>query len=244
MSAISWTDKTLNTFVGCSKAGTPGCDNCYAVGIASWQTGLGVEHYEGTTIRKKGELVWTGVINRAHDGIIYAPTKRRIPTLYFVGSMTDFFHPNADDSLRLEVLDLIEQCPQHIFQFLTKRPENILPFLERTGVEFPGQCWVGTTVENRRAKTRIATLRSVPGVKRFLSIEPLLEDLGKLELGGIDWVIVGGESGPSARPIDVDWVRRIRRQCCRAGVPFYLKQWGVPENNPLAEETPLGVTVP
>lgn len=242
MSKIEWTTCTWNPFVGCSKKSS-GCRNCYAMGTALWQAGFGRKQYEDVADRKGGKPVWTGKINRAPDNIVEIPLNRKVPTLYFICSMSDFFHPNASDDLRLEVLDIIEQCPQHTFQILTKRPENIVPFLERNDVEWPDNVWIGTTVEDRRAKKRIIILQEVPATNKFLSIEPLLEDLGKLRLDGVDWVIVGGESGKGARPMQASWVRRIQKQCRMARVPFFFKQWGVPENNPIALSTPPGTKV-
>jgi protein gp37 len=158
--------------------------------------------------------------------------------------MTDFFHKNAKDAWRLKVLEVAKQCPQHTFQFLTKRPQNIIPFLNRTGAEFSTNVWVGTTVENRKTLKRIDHLRMVPANIKYLSVEPLLEDLGEINLDGIDLTIVGGESGRGARPMKASWVKKIRHQCKEAGVAFFFKQWGThPESNPLAKKTPDGMKV-
>jgi protein gp37 len=240
---IEWCDETWNPFIGCSRKSL-GCKNCYAVGIAEWQSNLGREYYDDTFIKRDGKLEWTGVISRAPDHTMEAPLKKgKKGTLIFVCSVSDFFHENASDDLRLEVLDIIQATPRQTYQFLTKRPENILPFLERTGVEFPDHVWVGATVENRRAKKRIGMLRDVPAAHRFISIEPLLEDLGEIDLTTTDWAIVGGESGDNARPMEAGWVRNIQHQCEEADVPFFFKQWGQPVNNPIAETVPPGVDV-
>ena len=150
--------------------------------------------------------------------------------------MSDFWHTNAADALRAEALTIMDQTPQHRYQVLTKRPELIMPTLARMGRTLPPNAWIGTSVEDARVVSRIDALRQVPATIRFLSIEPLIGPVGGLDLRGIDWVIVGGESGPGARPCDPAWVRGIRDQCLAAGVAFFFKQWGRPQNNPLAAD--------
>ncbi|MDP9651290.1 protein gp37 [Paraburkholderia caledonica] len=153
------------------------------------------------------------------------PQKRKSPTVYFVNSMSDLFHQSVSDAFVNEVFDSIRACPQHTFQILTKRAERLATYCSRH--EIPQNAWLGVSVEDRRhGVPRIEHLRSVTGCIRFLSVEPLLEDLGTLDLSNIDWVIVGGESGPKARPMNEQWVRRVKVQCEDQGVKFFFKQWG------------------
>ena len=237
MSKIEWTGTTWNPIVGCSLA-SPGCANCYALPMARRQAGMGREQYKGLTERKGGKTVWTKTLARAPDHIMEAPLEISKPTVFFVSSMGDFFHKNASDEWRSEALTVMDKCPRHTFQLLTKRPELVAPYLKRAKRDLPPNAWLGTSVENRKAKKRIDSLAKVKATVRFLSVEPLLEDLGELSLDGIDWVIVGGESGPRARPIAVEWVRNIMEQTLDAKVPFFFKQWGTPKNNPLWSEAP------
>ncbi len=149
MSKIEWTGITINPFVGCDWV-SPGCDHCYAVRMAHRKAGVRkTPYYKGTTTYDKG-VVWTGQINKAPDHIIQAPLKRKKATTYFLCSVSDFFHKNAEDAWREEALEVAEKCQQHTFQILTKRPQNIDPFLERTGAKFPTNVWIGATVENRK----------------------------------------------------------------------------------------------
>jgi len=153
--------------------------------------------------------------------------------MIFVNSMSDFWNPAADDLWRLEALWIMRECEQHVFQVLTKRPQEIEPALVRLGEDLPVNVWLGTTVEDHRVVDRIDMLRAVQheGVK-FLSVEPMTARLGPVDLSGIDWVILGGESGPRARPMEVAWAREVRDQCAAQGVPLFFKQFGRPENNP------------
>jgi protein gp37 len=247
MSNISWTMHTINSFVGCSNK-SEGCQHCYVPSKIPFLVSCGFKHYEGITKPgKDGKQKWTGIINRAEGDpfkcVRKEGKKKNSNAFFFVNSMSDFFHEQALDSWRLEILDIAKQYPQLYFQILTKRPENIKPFLERTGVEFGKNIYLGTTVENRKAISRIKLLTDIPAAIRFLSIEPLLEDLGELPLGNINWVIVGGESTSKGRFIHPNWARRIRRQCKAADVPFFFKQWGQVKNNPLAQFKPPGITL-
>jgi len=153
------------------------------------------------------------------------PLKRRKPTVYFVNSMSDLFHDKVPFKYVDAVLDTINAAPQHRYQILTKRPERMAEYFASRPV--PSQVWLGTSVENRKhGIPRIATLRRIRARIRFLSIEPLLEDLGTFDLAGISWVIVGGESGPKARPMRAEWARSVKQQCDTNDVPFFFKQWG------------------
>ncbi len=153
------------------------------------------------------------------------PTRRKKPAVYFVNSMSDLFHKNVDDAYIDQVFDVIYSCPQHTFQILTKRAERLASYCKRRHV--PPNAWIGVTVEDKASGIpRIDCLRKVDARIRFLSIEPLLEDLGWINLEGIHWVIVGGESGPKARPMKFEWVENIRQQCEAQNVRFFFKQWG------------------
>jgi protein gp37 len=241
MSDIEWTDKSWNPFVGCSpKPNSPACDHCYAI-LETRRKHTSHKSFSDVTVNKKG-VKWTGKINRGSDDMVNKPLNTNDKCIFFVCSLSDFFHKNATDDLRLEAMDIIAQCPQHTFQILTKRPENINPFLKRTNTRFPDNVWVGATVENLATMVeRIPLLLEVDCVLRFLSIEPLLEDLGDIPHEGLHWLIVGGESGRGKRrPMKADWVRRVQTQAKEADIPFFFKQWGKPGNNPIATTTPAG----
>jgi protein gp37 len=153
------------------------------------------------------------------------PLQRRKPTTYFVNSMSDVFHEDIPDTFIQQIFDVIDRSPQHIFQILTKREQRLYQFLHAHPI--PKNVWLGVSVENKKyGLPRIDVLRQINAPIRFLSIEPLLEDLGTLNLSGIHWVIVGGESGPKARPMNPDWVKSIKEQCDLQRVPFFFKQWG------------------
>ncbi|AWV08188.1 hypothetical protein C9I47_2510 [Lysobacter maris] len=153
------------------------------------------------------------------------PLRRKQPTVYFVNSMSDLFHTDVPDGFIDQVFDVMERASQHTFQVLTKRAERVAVYTQ--GREVPPNVWIGVSVENKRhGVPRIEHLRAVPAAVRFLSVEPLLEDVGELDLAGIHWVIVGGESGHGARPMKAAWVRSVRRQCRAQGVRFFFKQWG------------------
>jgi protein gp37 len=215
-SAIEWTDATWNPVRGCTKI-TPGCAHCYAETFAERFRGVPRHPYEqGFDLR----LVPTK---------LEEPLRWRRPRMIFVNSMSDLFHKSVPDDYVLAVSRVMATTPRHVFQVLTKRSERLRDLL-RTKLSFAaGQShiWWGVSVENRKhGLPRIDDLRSAPAAVRFLSIEPLLERLGPVNLSGISWVIVGGESGPGARPIDASWVRDIRDQCLESAVPFFFKQWG------------------
>lgn len=239
---IEWTDHTWNPFAGCS-IHSAGCTNCYAMRQAYRIAEFGsAPHYAGLTRKtKSGRIVWTGKVHRASDAGMRKPFSIREPALIFVNSMSDFFHAGAEDAWRLEALAVMRACPRHAFQVLTKRPENIQPFLSRTHATFPDNLWLGATVENSDAVHRIDTLRNAPAAVRFISFEPLIGAIGAVDLRGIHWAISGGESGPGARPCEADWVREIRDQCRRQRVAHFFKQWGQPRNNPLWRSAPAGV---
>lgn len=154
------------------------------------------------------------------------PLERRKPTVYFVNSMSDLFHEQVPVDFIDQVFDVIQRTPHHRYQILTKRPKRMVDFFKKRQV--PNNAWLGVSVEDRKyGVPRIDLLREISASIRFLSIEPLLEPLGELDLSHIHWTIVGGESGPGARPMHVSWVRSIRDKCVEMGIPFFFKQWGM-----------------
>jgi len=212
-SRIEWTEQTWNPAVGCTKV-SPGCAHCYAEVMARRLQAMGVKGYEN------------GFALTLLPARLDEPLRRKRPTVYFVNSMSDLFHEDIPDDYIRQVFEVIRRAPQHTFQVLTKRAERMAAFFHGYG-EVPHNAWLGTTVENRRhGVARLDWLRRVPAAVRFVSVEPLLEDLGTLDLTGIHWVIVGGESGPKARPMKQEWVLNIKRQCEEQRAAFFFKQWG------------------
>ncbi len=211
-SKIEWTEQTWNPTVGCTKI-SPGCKNCYAEVMAQRLQAMGMRGYEhGFRLTLMPER-------------LSEPLERRKPTIYFVNSMSDLFHEKVPFDYVRQVFDVMTQSPQHTFQVLTKRAERMAQFCRNVTV--PPNVWLGVSVENRKyGVQRIGILRNIEVGVRFLSIEPLLEHLGEIDLTGIHWVIVGGESGSKARPMKREWVDSIKRQCDDAGVAFFFKQWG------------------
>jgi len=209
---IEWTEKTWNPSAGCTKISS-GCKNCYAETMAKRLQALGMTGYENG-------FKFNTVPSRLND-----PLKRKKPTVYFVNSMSDIFHPDMPKEYLDRIFEVIKNTPQHTYQILTKRADRMFQYLSQR--EIPKNLWLGVTVENRKeGLPRIDQLRNLRASVLFLSIEPLLEDLGQINLKNIDWVIVGGESGHKARPMDKEWVLNIKQQCETEGIPFFFKQWG------------------
>jgi protein gp37 len=212
-SRIEWTEATWNPVVGCTKI-SAGCKHCYAESMARRLQAMGTHGYEGgfKKVRLRPEK-------------LAEPLRRTRSTVYFVNSMSDLFHPRVPDDFVEQVFATMRAATWHTFQVLTKRPERMAEYLG--SAKIPEHIWLGTSVENRRhGVPRIAFLRKTPAVTRFLSIEPLLEDIGQIDLDGISWVIVGGESGIGARQMRPEWARNVQRQCDAANVSFFFKQWG------------------
>ncbi|CAC9975476.1 DUF5131 family protein [Flavobacterium panici] len=210
-SKIEWTDATWNPSTGCNKI-TSGCKNCYAEVMAKRLQAMGAPGYENgfefTLMPDRLEL----------------PKKIKKPTKFFVNSMSDLFHEKMPYTFLDKVFQTIEVTPKHQYQILTKR-ENILEDYFKNRI-VPKNVWLGVTVENAKCKNRIDVLRNIDAEIRFLSIEPLIGSVGKLNLKNIHWVIVGGESGHKARPMKPEWAIDIQRQCDEQGVAFFFKQWG------------------
>ncbi|MEX0729464.1 MAG: phage Gp37/Gp68 family protein [Aquisalimonadaceae bacterium] len=211
-STIEWTEMTWNPVTGCTKV-SPGCKHCYAETLARRLHAMGASGYQ------------RGFRLTLHPERLAQPLMRKKPTVYFVNSMSDLFHPLVPDNYIDAVLDIIRRTPRHTYQVLTKRADRLPGFFSTR--DCPPNMWLGVSVENRRhGLPRIPLLRQVAATVRFLSVEPLLEDLGRLDLGGIHWVIVGGESGNRARPMKPEWVENVRQQASEQRVPFFFKQWG------------------
>lgn len=212
---IEWTDATWNPVTGCTKI-SPGCDHCYA------------ERFSERFRRTPGHPFENGFDLTLRPERLSQPLSWSKPRMIFVNSMSDLFHKEISTEYIGRVFDTMERANWHTFQILTKRSSLLRNFLvNRYGsVRGPLHMWFGVSVEDGARKSRIKHLRDAPAGVRFLSIEPLIGPIGKLDLAGIDWVIVGGESGPGARPMKVDWAREVRDQCTAAGVAFFFKQWG------------------
>jgi protein gp37 len=223
MSRIEWCDETWNPIVGC-KVVSEGCRNCYAAKMAYRLQAMGVRGYDNVAKKmSNGSIQWTNRVNLIHEAL-EKPLKRQKPTTYFVNSMSDLFHEQVSFDFIDEVLRIVQRTPQHKYQILTKRAPRMVEYFENCVV--PDNVWLGVSAEDRRAGLpRIDFLRKIKA-KRFLSVEPLLEDLGIINLEGIHWVIVGGESGNQARPMKQEWVENIFTQCQFADVEFFFKQWG------------------
>lgn len=216
ISTIEWTDSTWNPTRGCSKV-SPGCKNCYAERFANRFKGVKGHPYE------KGFEIRT-----ARDKL-YEPIKWQTSKKIFVNSMSDLFHEKIEDDYIKKVFQVMSVADWHIFQVLTKRPERMKKLFDTKLKEFSRMkhIWLGVSVENKKhGVPRIDILRNSNVPLRFLSVEPLIEDLGKINLKKIDWVIVGGESGPGAREIKKEWVISIHEQCIKKEIPFFFKQWG------------------
>lgn len=220
--SIEWTDVTWNPVAGCTIV-SPGCTNCYAMRMAARLDAMGMEKYAGLTRRSGGRAVWTGKVN-LDEGALQAPLSWRRPRMVFVNSMSDLFHPKVPAAFIGRVWETMEKAEDHTFQILTKRPERMAQIC--TELPVLANVWLGTSVESKEQLDRLDDLRRVPAVVRFVSFEPLIGALGKVELKGISWAIVGGESGPRARPMQEEWVDEIRTSCRRSETAFFFKQWG------------------
>ncbi len=265
MSKIEWTEATLEATGGCTEC-SPGCEHCFAR-LFIWRLAHNPvcgDKYKGLVEKVNGKLRWTGKIVFFPEHL-EAALKRKKPTMYFVDSRADLFHPSVPFEFIAQVYAVAALCQQHTLQILTKRIRRVQFFEEWIKSKWPqtfGKCdvnwpmdsnvvlqfseldpeivcsdedapewplpnlWLGATVCNPDEKHKIDTLRQIPAAVRFISIEPCLADMGELDLTGIHWVIVGGESGPGARPMHPDGARSVRDQCKAAGVPFFFKQWG------------------
>ncbi|PSR19948.1 MAG: hypothetical protein C7B47_16530 [Sulfobacillus thermosulfidooxidans] len=210
-SLIEWTDATWNPVTGCTKV-SQGCKHCYAERMAHRLQAMGSSRYVN------------GFRVTLHPEVLTVPLHWLKSRRIFVNSMSDVFHPDVPDEFIADIFSIMSQTPQHIYQVLTKRPERLARLAQK--LPFPANVWIGTSIESQDVLYRIAWLQQVPAAIRFLSCEPLLGPLPDLPLDNIHWVIVGGESGPHARPMAREWVIEIRDQCITHGIPFFFKQWG------------------
>ena len=223
-STIEWTDLTWNPVVGCSIESS-GCTNCYAMRMAARLQAMGSPKYEGLTRKTKRGAVWTDKV-RCDDASVEIPLTWKKPRRVFVNSMSDLFHADVPEAFVARIWDVMRRTAQHHYQILTKRPARMAEILQRIAPEPLPNVWLGTSVEGPKVMERIDHLREVPASIRFISFEPLIAALPDLDLTGIDWAIVGGESGPRARPMEEAWVEDILDSCLAAGTAFFFKQWG------------------
>jgi protein gp37 len=223
MSKIEWCDETWNPIVGC-KMVSEGCRHCYAAKMAYRLQSMGARGYDNVAKKmSNGSIQWTDNVYFIAD-VLQKPLKRKKPTIYFVNSMSDLFHEKVDFNTIDQIIHIIQQTPRHQYQILTKRATRMVEYFSTRHI--PVNTWLGVSVEDCiSGLPRIDALRKIR-TKRFLSIEPLLEDLGQIDLNGIEWVIVGGESGNQARPMKKEWVQNIQDQCLKQKVQFFFKQWG------------------
>jgi len=210
-SHIEWTEATWNPVTGCTKI-SAGCKNCYAERLSMRLQLMGNGRYQN------------GFRLTLHKDVVDLPRSWRSGRMIFVNSMSDLFHRDVPLEFIQRVFQTMRECPQHVFQILTKRSERLRKLA--TQIDWPPNVWIGVSVENAAVLPRVDDLRVVPAAVRFLSCEPLIGSLAGIDLRGIHWVIVGGESGFGARPMKIEWVRQIFRECRKQKVPFFFKQWG------------------
>ncbi len=208
---IEWTEKVWNPSIGCTKI-SEGCKNCYAESFAKRLQSMWMEDY-------KDGFKFKILPHRLND-----PLKIKKPQKFFVNSMSDLFHDDMPDEYLNQIFDVINQTPQHTYQILTKRVENMYIYFQNHNV--PQNVWLGVTVENSKYSYRIDILKKINATIKFISFEPLIDSAGKIDLTDIDWVIVGGESGYNGRPMKPEWVNEIYLQCQEKNIPFFFKQWG------------------
>ena len=210
-SSIEWTESTWNPVTGCTKI-SPGCAHCYAERMTLRLQAMGQQNYAN------------GFNVSLHEHTLELPLRWKKPQTIFVNSMSDLFHEKVPIDFIRSIFDVIKRASWHRFQILTKRSSRLARLAQT--LSWPDNVWMGVTVENASYASRVDALRNVPAVVKFLSLEPLLGPMPNLDLTGLHWVIVGGESGPGARPIRPEWVEEIRRKCSDEHVPFFFKQWG------------------
>ncbi len=208
---IEWANSSWNPVTGCLKI-SDGCLNCYAARMANRLYAMGNPRYKN---KFKVTL---------HDDLLNAPYRTKVPTVIFVNSMSDLFHIDVPDEFILKVFETMNNNPQHIFQILTKRSKRLIEMNEV--LTWTNNIWMGVTVENEKYLTRVNDLKNTKAHIKFLSCEPLLGSLRKIDLSGIDWIVVGGESGPKARLVEEDWIIELKEMCFNKNVKFFFKQWG------------------
>lgn len=220
-SNIEWTEMTWNPTTGCSKV-SAGCKFCYAEALSKRLKAMGHQKYQN------------GFEVTQHPEALKVPYTWRKPRLVFVNSMSDLFHEEVEIDFIQDVFKVMRENPKHTFQILTKRSERLKELSPL--IDWPENVWMGVSVEDYRVKDRIDHLRNTGAFIKFLSLEPLIGPVYELNLENIDWAIVGGESGPKARPLKKEWITNIKKQCKKSGVPFFFKQWGKPDFNPASSD--------
>lgn len=223
-SQIEWTDATWNPVAGCTVV-SAGCTHCYAMDMARRLEAMGVTKYEGLTRKSGKRTVWNGIV-REDRSALAIPRRWRKPRKIFVNSMSDLFHEAVSEAFIAEVWQVMRDTPHHHYQILTKRPDRMADVLNKASDDILPNVWLGTSVEDADVVPRINALRKAAAAVRFISFEPLIGPVGQVDLSGIDWAIVGGESGRSARPIKEEWIDEIHDQCETYGTAFFFKQWG------------------
>jgi protein gp37 len=223
-SQIEWTDATWNPVAGCSIM-SAGCTNCYAMEMAKRLQAMDVQKYQGLTRRSGKRTIWNGVVREDHTALDI-PLRWKKPKKIFVNSMSDLFHEGVSDAFILEIWKVMRATPHHHYQILTKRPERMGDLVHSNITDVLPNVWLGTSIENAEVAARADALRTVPAAIRFISFEPLIGSVGVINLCGIHWAIVGGESGKAARPIRENWIDEIYDQCSRHDTAFFFKQWG------------------
>jgi len=210
-SKIEWTESTWNPITGCTKI-SEGCQNCYAEKMAARLQSMGQEKYKN------------GFKLSLHPNELEKPLKWKKSQVIFVCSMSDLFHKDVPSEYIIKVFEIMNKAHWHTFQVLTKRSERLLEFIDK--VDWTPNIWLGVTVESQNYTSRVNDLVKTPASVKFLSIEPMISEIKEIPLKGVDWVIVGGESGTSSRYLDPSWVISVKNQCVKANVPFFFKQWG------------------
>jgi protein gp37 len=221
---IEWTDAAWNPVAGCTVL-SAGCTNCYAMRMAARLEAMGLEKYSGLTRKSGGRAKWTGEI-KLDETSLQIPIAWKKPRRVFVNSMSDLFHTEVPEQFIRRVWDIMEATPRHTYQVLTKRPDRMAAVLSSRDFKLLPNVWLGASVEDDRVLHRIDELRTVPAAIRFISFEPLIGSVAGGSLAGIHWAIVGGESGPQARPMDPRWIDEIYDLCTDADAAFFFKQWG------------------
>ncbi|MGD9544615.1 MAG: DUF5131 family protein [Methylocystis sp.] len=222
--SIEWTDATWNPVAGCSVL-SAGCTNCYAMRMAARLNAMGIEKYHDLTRRSGGRSVWTGKIYLDEQALL-SPLGWKRPRTIFVNSMSDLFHEHVPLEFIERVWSVMARTPQHTYQILTKRPARMKAVLSSANTPKLSNVWLGTSVENSKVLSRLDDLRETPAAIRFVSFEPLIGSVANANLDQIHWAIVGGESGPRARSMKIEWLDEIHQLCQDYGVAFFFKQWG------------------
>lgn len=221
---IEWTDATWNPVAGCSIV-SAGCTHCYAMQMAKRLEAMGVEKYNGLTSKKGKRTIWSGTIKEDNSSLSI-PLKWKKPRKIFVNSMSDLFHHGVSENFIQSVWEVMRKTPRHNYQILTKRPDRMFRVITDRIKDVLPNVWLGTSVENDEVIDRINHLREIPAAIRFVSFEPLIGAVGRVDLSDIHWAIVGGESGNGARLIKEDWIDEIHDQCNFYDTAFFFKQWG------------------